>query len=241
MSDEPQPIPDEQYPGPWRRREVIGLATLYLGDCREIVPTLARPAAVITDPPYGIRFASNHVAATTTAEWMRQEIANDGDTAARDAIIAWHKGAWAMFGSDKRDQPAGTRVTLIWDKGPASGMGDLTVPWKRSYELIFVGGDGWSGSRDEGVIKGHSIVTRASMGRLHPNEKPVSLMAYLISKAPSGVILDPFMGSGTTGVAAVQMRHPFIGIEIEERYFDIACRRIADAQRQGDLFRDAVA
>ena len=223
------------------RVEKIGLATLYLGDCREIAPTLARPAAVISDPPYGIAFASNHVAATTTACWMRQEIANDSDTTARDAILDWHIGAWAMFGSEKRGKPAGTRATLIWDKGPASGMGDLTFPWKPSYELIFVGGDGWHGARDEGVIKGHTIVTRASMGRVHPNEKPVSLMAYLIGKAPTGVIFDPFMGSGSTGVAAVEMRHPFVGIEIEPRYFDIACRRIEQAQRQGDMFRDAEA
>jgi DNA modification methylase len=58
---------------------------------------------------------------------------------------------------------------------------------------------------------------------------------------PGGTILDPYMGSGSTGVAAMQMRHPFIGIEIEPRYFDIACRQIEEAQRQGDMFRDAVA
>ena len=74
-------------------------------------------------------------------------------------------------------------------------------------------------------------------------EIPVSLMRWCIQKAkvpPGGVILDPYMGSGTTGVAAVQMRHPFVGIEIEPRYFDVACRRIEEAQRQGDMFRDAV-
>jgi DNA modification methylase len=236
-----EPRDDEQYPPPWKRREVVGLATLYLGDCREIAPTLPRPAAVISDPPYGIGFESNRVVGTTSAGWMRQQIANDQDTSARDAILEWHVGAWAMFGSERRDKPANTRGTLVWDKGPASGMGDLSFPWKTSYELIFVGGDGWRGHRDEGVIKGHSIVTRASMGRVHPNEKPVSLMAYLISKAPAGAILDPYMGSGSTGVAAVQMRHPFVGIEIEERYFDIALRRIAEAQRQGDMFRDSAA
>jgi len=72
----------------------------------------------------------------------------------------------------------------------------------------------------------------------------VPLMRWCIEQAkvpPGGVILDPYMGSGSTGVAAVQMRYPFIGIEIEERYFDIACRRIEEAQRQGDMFRDAVA
>lgn len=223
------------------RVEKIGLATLYLGDCREIAPTLDRPAAVISDPPYGISFASNRTTKTTTASWMNKQIANDGDTSARDYILSWHNGAWAMFGSDKREKPNNTRGTLIWDKGPASGMGDITFPWKPSYELIFIGGYGWRGSRDEGVIKGHTIVTCASMGRVHPNEKPISLMSYLISKAPQGLILDPFMGSGSTGVASVKMRIPFVGIEIDVNYFDIACRRIEEAQRQGDLFRDAVA
>jgi site-specific DNA-methyltransferase (adenine-specific)/modification methylase len=78
----------------------------------------------------------------------------------------------------------------------------------------------------------------------HPTEKPVALLRWCIEQAkvpPGGVILDPYMGSGSTGVAAMQMRHPFVGIEIEERYFNVACRRIEEAQRQGDIFRDAVA
>jgi len=84
----------------------------------------------------------------------------------------------------------------------------------------------------------------AGQSREHPTQKPVALMRWCIERAkvpPGGVILDPYMGSGSTGVAAMQMRHPFIGIEIEPRYFDVACRRIEEAQRQGDMFRDAVA
>jgi len=214
----------------------IGNARLALGDCREVLPTLGKVGACVTDPPYGIAFESNYVAATTTAAWMRSQIASDGDCSARDAVLAWHSGDWLCFGSDKREAPAGTRGTLIWDKGPASGMGDLSFPWKGSFELIFVGGRGWSGSRDEGVIKGHWVVTRASMGRAHPNEKPVSLMEYLIGKSPARTILDPFMGSGTTGVACAKLGRSFIGIEIEPKYFDIACRRIDDAYKQADLF-----
>jgi DNA modification methylase len=82
----------------------------------------------------------------------------------------------------------------------------------------------------------------AHEGKEHPTQKPVPLMRWCIEQAkvpPGGVILDPYMGSGSTGVAAMQMRHPFIGIEIEPRYFDVACRRIEEAQRQGDMFRDA--
>src|ERR1700733_7398814 len=209
---------------------------LYLGDCREVLPTLGKVDAVVTDPPYGNAPARNRVWKTTTAEWMQSEIESDGDTSARDHVLKWHGADFVCFGSLKRPAPDGTRGTLVWDKGPASGMGDLSFPWKPSFELIFIGGNGWSGDRTEGVIKGLWITSRASMGREHPNEKPVSLMMELIKKSVSRTILDPFMGSGTTGVAAVKLGRAFIGIEIEEKYFTIACRRISEALRQPDMF-----
>jgi DNA modification methylase len=218
-----------------------GRVRLIRGDCREILPTLGKVDAVVTDPPYGIGHASNRVWKTTTAQWMQSEIASDSNTDARDSVLAWHGGDFLCFGSLKRPAPVGTRGTLIWDKGPASGMGDLTFPWKPSFELVFVGGKGWEGERSEGVIKDHWITSRASMGRAHPNEKPVSLMQGLLRKSTAETILDPFMGSGTTGVAAVKLGRRFIGIEIEPRYFDIACRRIEDATRQHDLFIETPA
>lgn len=218
------------------RVEQIGDATLYLGDCLEILPTLGEVDAVVTDPPYGLDHASNHIAATTTAEWMNQVIQNDSDTTARDAVLAWHVGAWACFGSWKVPKPEHTRAVLIWDKGPASGMGDLGFPWKGSWEEIYVGGQGWAGRRDEGVIHNCFVVTRKSMGRSHPNEKPVSLLSKLVCKSPGSTVLDPFMGSGTTGVACANLGRKFIGIEIEPKYFDIACERIEAAYAQGRLF-----
>lgn len=220
--------------------ERIGEATLYLGDCRDVLPTLGRVGAIVTDPPYGIDFASNRVARTTTAPWVRTVIANDGDLAARDFVLEWHSGAWAVFGTLKRPAPAGTRGVLVWDKGPASGMGDLTFPWKPSFEVVFIGGDGWSGARDEAVLKDHWVVTRASMGRVHPNEKPVSVLEHIIAKAP-GVILDPFMGSGSTGVACVKRGRKFIGVEVDPHYFNISCKRIQEAYRQPDLFVESPA
>jgi DNA modification methylase len=111
------------------REEIIGDARLILGDCREVLPTLPRVDAVVTDPPYGYAYESNYVARTTTAQWMRQTIQNDEDTSARDAVLDWHGGDWVCFGSVKRPPPNSTRSTLVWDKGPASGMGDLSFPW----------------------------------------------------------------------------------------------------------------
>ena len=219
----------------------IGDCVLYLGDCRVILPTLEKGSVdcVVTDPPYGISYSSQHIGDSTTAEWMDSEIAFDRDTSARGSALAQFT-EWACFGSFKAQPPTGYRGILIWDKGPASGMGDLSFPWKASFEPIYVAGKCWTGNRDEGVLKGHWVVTRASMGRVHPNEKPVSLIEYLVEKCSAETILDPFMGSGTTGVACVNLGRKFVGIELEPRYFDIACRRIekAYADKANPLFGD---
>jgi len=105
-------------------------------------------------------------------------------------------------------------------------MGDLRFPWKCSWEEIYIIGSGFRGSRDEGVIKGYSMITWETAGRLHPNEKPVSLLRYLITKCHDGVVLDPFMGSGTTLRAAKDLGRKAIGIEIDEHYCEIAARRL---------------
>ncbi len=206
--------------------------TLRLGDCLDILPTLAPASfgAIVTDPPYGISHTSNH-----GASWQGRGIANDDDTACRDAVLAIARERelpWAAFGSWKAKKPIGVRGVLIWDKGPAFGMGDLSFPWKMSWEEIYVGGKGWSGRRDEGVLRGAPIVSWESRGRVHPHQKPEWLICRLIEKLPTDcVILDPFMGSGTTGVACVQTGRNFIGIECDAGYFAIAEKRIAEAQR----------
>ena len=215
---------------------MIGNATLYLGDCLDILPTLGKVGAVVTDPPYGISHSSNH-----GASWAGTQIANDHDTSVRDAMLEALQDIPALvFGSWKVPHPESTKMVLIWDKGEAAGMGDLSIPWKPNHEEIYVIGKGFSGRRNSAVLR-HNITTWESAGRCHPHQKPVSLMSDLIKKCDGDTILDPFMGSGTTGVAAVQMGRRFIGIEREPKYFDIACKRIEDAQRQGDMFIGAEA
>lgn len=201
--------------------------TIYHGDCRDILPHLEKVDLVLTDPPYGIDYSSDYICDTTTARWMGQAIANDGTTDLRDWLIGQLSCDWVCFGSHRAPPPDEYRGLLIWDKGPASGMGDLSFPWKASFEFIFVKGSGFAGFRDEGVIKGSHIVTRASMGRSHPNEKPISLIRRLIEKHPGETILDPFMGSGTTLVAAKNLNRKSIGIEIEEKYCEIAAKRLS--------------
>jgi DNA modification methylase len=216
------------------RIEKMGPHTLYLGDCREILPSLAGIDAVITDPPYGISQASNR----GFASWDGVAIANDHDTSARDWVAQWSDGrAAAYFGTWKRPAPADTRACVVWDKGPAFGMGDLSLPWKPSFELVYVCGKGWAGRRGEGVIRGGIVVTWESKGRDHPHQKPVWVSEHFIERMPEAVtICDPFMGSGSTGVACARMGRKFVGIEIDPKHFDSACRRLDDALKQPDLF-----
>lgn len=212
------------------RIETIGNATLYCADCREVLPTLPKVDAVVTDPPYGIAHSSNY-----GASWNGTQIAGDSDTSLRDEVLMALSGVSAVvFGSWKQAKPAGVHTVLIWDKGDAAGMGDLSIPWKPNHEEIYIIGKGFSGRRGSAVLR-HSVITWESQGRSHPHEKPVSLMASLVAKVCGQCILDPFMGSGTTGVACMNLGRKFIGIEREPKYFDIACRRIEDAQRQARL------
>lgn len=216
------------------RKEVIGNATLYLGDCLEILPTLAPVDAVITDPPYGMDYESGYA---TDELWAAgKSICGDKTTHARDAAIALFDGPQLVFGTWRIARPEQTKMVLIWDKGGALGMGDLSIPWKPDHEEIYVIGKGFIGSRDCGsVIKHPPVQSMAKNGRVHPTEKPVGLLSKLIKKVP-GTVGDWFMGSGSTGVAALQMGRKFIGIEIEPKYFDIACERIENAQRQVRMF-----
>jgi DNA modification methylase len=213
--------------------------TLYLGDCRDVLPTLGKVDAVVTDPPYGINHSSSQ-----GASWERTRIAGDADTSLRDAVLEDFENV-ASFGTWKTPPISNTKGALVFDKGPASGMGDLRFPWKGSFELIYVRGTIWRGKRDEGVLRGHVQVSWETQftglgdreARSHPHQKPVSLCQELIRKLPDDcTILDPFMGSGTTGVAAAKLGRKFIGIEIEPKYFDIACRRISEALKQPDMF-----
>jgi site-specific DNA-methyltransferase (adenine-specific) len=226
------------------RVEKIGLATLYLGDCREILPGLERPAAVISDPPYGISFqwankrrvGKNLVgSAKHQPEW--DNIIGDDTTfevspwLEYDRVILW--------GANNFPGLPSARCWLVWDKRrdqTPDHHGDAELAWSNIDGVIRVHRQVWRGLIREGEENA------AKQRKVHPTQKPAALMRWCIQQAkvpPGGVVLDPYMGSGSTGVAAMQLGHPFIGIEIDEGYFDTACRRIEEAQRQGDMFRDA--
>jgi DNA modification methylase len=196
---------------------------IYHGDCLEVLPALVlQDYVIVSDPPFGIAHESGWA-----SSWGGSRIANDESTVARDWLVTHAAGRpMALFGTWKQPRPNATRQVLIFDKGPTAGMGDLSFPWKNSFEEIYVLGDGWTGRRDEGVLRGFYVPFAESAWRCHPNEKPVALLAYLISKHTCGLVLDPFMGSGTTLRAAKDLGRKAIGIEIEERYCEIAARRM---------------
>jgi site-specific DNA-methyltransferase (adenine-specific) len=197
--------------------------TLYHGDCLEFADVWTAADVLVTDPPYGYAYASGRA----DTAWP-EAIANDTDTAARDAVLSlWGAGPALVFGSWKRDRPMGVRALLIWDKGLASGMGDLSVPWKPNTEEVYVLGSGFVGHRGSSVLTGHNVVTWASKGREHPNMKPRTLMEALIVKCPPGVVADPFAGSGSTLVAAKALGRQAIGVEIDEQYCEISAKRLS--------------
>ena len=195
-------------------------------DCRELLPHVEADV-LVTDPPYGYGYASNKA-----GRFQGRQIANDADTSARDGVIEFASGAPALvFGSWKAPRPSETKNVLIWDKGAWVGMGDLSSPWGTSHEEIYVLGRGFRRSEDikrcGSVLRFQNVVSWSgeSGQRVHPNEKPLGLMLHLLERCPTGVILDPFMGSGTTLRAAKDLGRKAIGIELEERYCEIAAER----------------
>lgn len=218
------------------RVETIGRATLYLGDCRDILPTLPKVDAVVTDPPYGIGETSAKAATRISGPsdvWRNPRVKdyghNDWDVLNPEAIeLCRAISRWQIiFGGNYYELPP-TSCWLVWYKdNPTSHQSDAELAWTNLKRAVRHFTWLWDGFK-----------RKVPEERFHLTQKPLAVMKWAIGWLPenTNTILDPFMGSGTTGVAAVQMGKDFIGIEREERYFDIACRRIEQAQKQGDLF-----
>ena len=228
------------------REETIGAARLILGDCRDVLPTLPRVDAVVTDPPYGIGESagkaktrtSGLTSSTRNAQIYRKDYGDDNwdDQPISDDLMALARaaGRWnIIFGGNYYALPA-TSCWLVWDKlNGDTDFADCELAWTNLQKAVRRINFLWNGCmRAHGEVRGD-----------HPTQKPIGVMKWAIGHLPDTAqsIIDPFMGSGTTGVAAVQMGRKFIGIEREPKYFDIACKRIEDAQRQGDMFIEVAA
>jgi hypothetical protein len=238
------------------RVETIGRATLYLGDALEIVPALSSVDHLITDPPYE---AITHKAldgkntarrndrrpASPAVDFEPIDAIRERVVAMGDRCDGWFiafctpEGVWP-WAQAINASPMKYKRACVWVKpdsmpqlngqGPAAGAENFVSAWAGE------GRSNWNAGGKRGVYT-HCVNGPERHGE-HPTEKPRRLMAEIIADftMQGQTILDPFMGSGTTGVAAVQLDRQFIGIERDERYFDIACHRIEQAQRQGDLF-----
>lgn len=209
------------------------LIELYHGDALQLLPLIAVPDAValVTDPPYGDSYRSNAPRLAGRA----RSIVNDADTSVRDGVLDWwaNRGPALVFGTWKVPRPADTKMVLVWDKGGALGMGDLTLPWKPDHEEIYVLGGPWAGRRDCGSVVRCAPVQ--AVGRDHPNEKPVELMRRLLEKIdPSATIVDPTCGVGSTLVAAKALGRRAIGIELDSDYCAVAAERLGGPIRRED-------
>jgi DNA modification methylase len=199
------------------RVEHIGDATLYLGDCRDVLP-LVEADALVTDPPYGIGIAANPVRqAHAVMDWDNAVPASE-----LLASLLLKTRYQIIWGGNYFDLPPAQRF-LVWDKMQPE-----------AFSLAMCE-QAWTNLGGPAKMFRQSVTSYA---KDHPTQKPVSLMQWCIGYLPESArtILDPFLGSGTTGVACVHEGRRFIGIEREPAYFDIACRRIAEAYAQPRLF-----
>lgn len=223
---------------PWRDKREIGNATLYLGDCLEILPTLPKVDAVITDPPYGLSGSSGSInEARAKAVYMgRSETIEDLKAiyvpAVKAALKLAKRGAITPGTPHSFEYPKPDDIAAIIQPA-AVGMSK----WGRAtwQPVLLYGKDPRSGLTIKPMTK---TITEYAEPNGHPCAKPLATMVWLVDRVSldGETVLDPFMGSGTTGVASMNLGRKFIGIEIEPKYFEIACERIENAQRQMRMF-----
>lgn len=217
------------------RVEQIGDCTLMLGDNRDVLPTLQQCDLLLTDPPYGIGESNekNLSRSTPTTKALAKATdygtyAWDQETVAQGAIdLAVSKARWAaIFGGNYYTLPA-TSCWLVWDKvNGDNDFADCELAWTN-----------WPKAVRRIHWQWHGMIRKGREERFHPTQKPLGVMEWALGLAPaSRSVLDPWMGSGTTGVACAKTGRTFVGIEREERYFEVACKRIRDAYAAPDMF-----
>lgn len=225
----------------YKEKRQIGDCTLYLGDCLDILPMISGVDACITDPPYGVSFQSNR------REIKHDKLHNDSELSwlpaldkalynalSPDAIMISFYGfphidqfmtEWKLAGFEPKSH-------FVWVKNNI-GCGWFTRPQHEAAYLLT------KGSPEKPLVAPSNVLRADITGNeYHPTQKPVTLMERLIKPYTDAesLVLDPFMGSGTTGVACAKIGRKFIGIEMEPKYFWVACKRIEDAYKQPDMF-----
>lgn len=203
------------------RVETIGDCQLWLGDCRDILPTLPRHDACVTDPPYGID------ANKMTLGKGKKEFSRGGDWDSERPRIADFIGfcdTYCIWGGNYfADQLPPTNDILVWHKlNDGRSFSECEFAWTNFGKQTRLKSHHWGGEEKQ-----------------HPTQKPLEVMKWTLGHLAAGSsVIDPFMGSGTTGVACVSLGLKFTGIERDPTYFDIACRRIEEAYKQPRLFAE---
>lgn len=210
--------------------------TLYLGDNREILPRLGKVDAIVTDPPYGIGEAAGKNKSRTNLavakDYGNLSWDNQPPPAWLIAMLQDMSRWQIIFGGNYFDLPPSS-CWLVWDKKNGNNdFADCELAWTNLPKAV---------RKIEWLW--HGMIRKGSDVREHPTQKPLGVMAWALDQLPSDVmtICDPFMGSGTTGVAAIQKGLRFIGIERETAYFDVACQRLREALNAPKLFSETPA
>jgi len=229
------------------RCEQIGDCTIYLGDCREILPLLPKVDAVVTDPPYGVGFKyashvdceDNYPSFIWPAIEAAERLVADGGP-----IFVWQGQKWMprfheLFPRPWRIMIAAKNFVQMRPTAMQYAYDPVVCWWKD-------GAEPWRADRKTGFVNRDYVISDCasaisdtkSLAKQHPCPRQVDVCEHVIGNwaIDGGTVLDPFMGSGTTGVACVRLGRKFIGIEIDSGYFEIACKRIRDAYAQPDMF-----
>lgn len=225
------------------REEIIGDCTLYLGDCRDILPTLDPRATILSDVPYGMNWNTDSTR-FAGGKQKRGTGRSDFGPIQGDAV-PFDPAPWLAFdetliwGSNHYAQRLPVGTTLVWIKKSDATFGtflsDAEIGWHSKGHGVYCRRVEFQGGL---ARKAENDGLKAA----HPTQKPIALMEWCIERCrPEATIIDPYMGSGTTGVACVRRGRVFVGIEIDQRYFDIACRRIEEAYKQPRLFAEPPA
>lgn len=207
-----------------------GQVTIYMGDCRDVLPALPKPSALLTDPPYGISWSRSVNAARNSK--AHSGILNDNDTSVRDDVLAMLSDVPGfVFGSFYAPFPINTKQVLVWEKPSDSGVVGSTTGFRRDAEPVFIVGPWpmqfvkWSSVLRSFAGSMSAVATETG----HPHTKPIGLIRWLMERLPDGLVVDPFVGSGTTLRAAKDLGRRCIGVEIEEKYCEIAAKRLSQS------------
>jgi site-specific DNA-methyltransferase (adenine-specific) len=227
------------------RIERIGDAELHLADCRDVLPTLSGVDAVVTDPPYGVNLGAR----TGSSRYLNERYASTDDTPKYIASVCVPAITTCLYLFGRVAMTPGNRCMWmypqpddvgIWYNPASTNRGR----WGFSYASAFIFYYGRDPHNVGNGMRPNSVAGACDPvdGIDHPCPKPLLFMRWMVERASlaGDTVLDPFMGSGTTGVACAQLGRRFIGCEIEPKYFDIACKRIEEATKQGDLIRDVL-